>query len=451
MSTVNALVRTPVAAALSWALIHFLWEGALLAGFLAAAIYLVRPVSARVRYALACATLAAMLAAFCVTLAILWPAAPSLAPVPRMAFRAVQSFPDIAAVTVRPSRLPWVAPLWMAGVLIFYVRAAGGWLAVQKLRRRAAQPAAEEWQARLRALANRLGLERAVALLESHLVETPVAIGFLRPAILMPVGLLSGLTVDQVESILLHELAHIRRFDYAVNVLQTLVESLLFYHPAVWWVSSVARAEREHCCDDIAVETRGDARGYAEALAELEHRRSAGAPAMAATGGNLMKRIRRLMEPQKPRSTAGLAAASVALLSVLAAGLFAWTPAPADARRVSLHAAAQVGGIRPLVASPVAGARQAREVLAGTPHQKWLEEDVVYIIQPEERAAFLQLQTNDGREQFIEQFWLRRDPTPGAVENEYKEEHYRRIAYANDHFAEQAAGWGTDRGHVYIV
>ncbi len=105
---------------------------------------------------------------------------------------------------------------------------------------------------------------------------------------------------------------------------------------------------------------------------------------------------------------------------------------------------------RPLLAKPLGSAAQTA-TLAGTPYRKWLDEDVVYVIQPEEREAFLRLQTDDEREKFIEQFWLRRDPTPGTVENEYKEEHYRRIAYANEHFAEKVEGWRTDRGHIYIV
>jgi beta-lactamase regulating signal transducer with metallopeptidase domain len=196
-----------------------------------------------------------------------------------------------------PDRLPWVAPLWMAGVLIFYMRTATSWAAAQRLRQRGTISASADWQDRLRALARRLRVSRPVAMLESCLAETPAVVGFLRPAILIPAGLLTGLPPEQVEAILLHELAHIRRHDYAVNVLQTLVEGLLFYHPAVWWVSGVIRAERENCCDDAVVAAMGDAYGYAAALAELEGRRSVGQPALAARGGNLMRRIHRLLEP----------------------------------------------------------------------------------------------------------------------------------------------------------
>ncbi|MEI9970671.1 MAG: M56 family metallopeptidase [Ignavibacteriota bacterium] len=113
--------------------------------------------------------------------------------------------------------------------------------------------------------------------------------------ILLPLGCLTGLSVAQMECILLHELAHVARHDYLVNLLQSLVEGLLFYHPAVWWVSRAVRTERENCCDDRVVELMGDARAYAATLATLEQRRAlVPESALAATGGNLMKRIRRL-------------------------------------------------------------------------------------------------------------------------------------------------------------
>jgi Zn-dependent protease with chaperone function len=103
------------------------------------------------------------------------------------------------------------------------------------------------------------GIARPVALLESCFTDAPVLIGYWRPVILLPLGCLTGLSAAQVECILLHELAHVMRHDYIVNLLQSLVEGLLFYHPAVWWVSRVVRAERENCCDDRVVELMGDA------------------------------------------------------------------------------------------------------------------------------------------------------------------------------------------------
>jgi GWxTD domain-containing protein len=426
------LVHTPVARALSWALIHFLWEGAAVAALLAAALFVFRPASARVRYGLACVALCAMLAAPAVTLGILWPrihldAGVLIRSGPPPAARLAPSTKPDPPPAPPPDRLAWVTPLWMAGVLIFYVRMAGSWAAAERLRRRGATVASAHWQDRLRALAQRLRVSRPVLMLESCLAETPAVVGYLRPAILIPAGLLTGLPPEQVEAILLHELAHIRRHDYAVNVLQTLVEGLLFYHPAVWWVSGVIRAERENCCDDAVVAVVGDARGYAAALAELEWRRSVGQPALAARGGNLMRRIRRLLEPEGPRSIAGPVLGATLLMASIAAGLMAWQPAAPQANRA------------------------VQEAQVVTPYRKWLDEDVTYIITSDERAAFQRLQTNEEREQFIEQFWLKRDPTPGTVANEFKEEHYRRIAYANEHFSDGIIpGWKSHRGMYYI-
>lgn len=121
------------------------------------------------------------------------------------------------------------------------------------MRRTGVCAAPDHWQQQLNSLARRLRLSRPVALLESCIAGVPVVIGHARPVILMPIGLLTGLPSSQIESILLHELAHILRYDYLVNMLQTSIEGLLFYHPVVWWISSVIRTEREHCCDDSPI------------------------------------------------------------------------------------------------------------------------------------------------------------------------------------------------------
>jgi beta-lactamase regulating signal transducer with metallopeptidase domain len=144
-------------------------------------------------------------------------------------------------------------------------------------------------------------------------------VGWLRPVVLAPVGALAGLPAEQMEALLLHELAHIRRYDYLVNMLQSAVEALLFYHPAVWWVSGHMRAERELCCDDAAVSASGDALVYARALAELA---SFCPPVvMAANGGSLAHRIGRLLgQPRSaPRTLSGTGIVAAAVLPVIAA------------------------------------------------------------------------------------------------------------------------------------
>ena len=230
--------------------------------------------------------------------------------------------------------LPWLAPIWIAGVLFFHVRGMASWIAARRLRRRGVCAAAQSWQARLDRLAARLRLSRPVTLLESCLAEVPVVIGYLRPVILMPVGLLAGLPAGQIESILLHELAHIRRHDYLVNLMQIVVESLVFYHPAVWWISGVMRTERENCCDDLVVATQGDALGYAAALTALERSRGVAREAvLAATGGSLVKRVRRLLiQPEGPRAALTPVFSAAALTVTVAAALTAWQSTPTPPR-----------------------------------------------------------------------------------------------------------------------
>ena len=173
-------------------------------------------------------------------------------------------FPDLGVL------IPWLAPVWIVGVCIFYFRYAAGWLSSYGWRRRGVCRPPASWQQLVTRLALEVKVSRPVLLLESALADMTVVFGHFRPVILAPIGFLAGLSPDQVEAILLHELAHVRRSDYLINICQRLIEGLLFYHPALWWISRVVRREREKCCDDTVVALRGDAHGYAAALTALE-------------------------------------------------------------------------------------------------------------------------------------------------------------------------------------
>lgn len=427
MKLLESWVATPAAAAVGWALIHSLWQGAVLALVLCAVLLATR--DARVRYGAGCALMLLILCAFTTTLVIELPADSRSAAKPAAAFPVWDVQPPETGSGYSSPMLsvaaPWLAPIWIAGVLIVYIVSAGGWLSVSRLRRRGVCSASDEWRHEIARWSAAMRITRPVQLLESCLVEVPVVLGHFRPVILLPAGLIAGLPAAQVQAILLHELAHIRRSDYLVNIVQRALAGLLFYHPAIWWISSVITTERENCCDDFAVRAGGDVHGYTAALAALEENRQTGRqPALAATGGKLVKRIRRLLNPKSPSGAFAPFAAAVLLIAVTAGVVSAWQGAPAQS---------------------------ASQAPSGSPWAKWLNEDVVYIINAEERGAFERLATDEERQHFIEQFWMRRDPTPGTADNEFKTEHYRRIAYANRKFAATNPGWRTDRGHIYIV
>ena len=645
--TLDLLLSAPLEHALGRALVHFLWQGALLAAVLRAILFLGAQRPARWRHQAATACLLALPLVFLLTLVLSFGGGHPVAmppPAPRLVIApAIEQGMPAAPVDWQA----WLAPLWMGGVILFYALRLAGWVRVDRMRRRGVCAAPAEWQERLRALAAAMRVSKPVMLLESCLAGFPLVIGYWRPVILMPLGALAGLTAEQVEAILIHELAHIRRADYLIGLAQSLVEGLFFFHPAVWWISAVVRAEREYACDDAVVELRPDARAYAAALATLEQGRSTAIEAAAAAnGGNLVKRIRRLLgEPAPARvpsaRTSALAGALV-LVAAVAIALVAWPPtrgfakqaAPAappaasaatpkpkpvadvDAPSPRLEeieklladkqkeiqaaqqaieraqellrsnaalrelmrniqsgkltleangaqsaiqeravqqvqqqleqarkeAAAQAGKSAALSEQQQKAVEQAEKRLkqlmngklsealrqqqdqiaradqaieqwqaatgklwntelekqlqeaqkrlellsrdlcckdgdlraqaqpeatpqpqpAATPqpqaggaresaYQRWLNEDVAYLITAGERREFLALETDADRDAFITQFWDRRNPSPGSAENTFKEEHYRRLAYANEHFASSVQGWRTDRGRIYIT
>jgi HEAT repeat protein/beta-lactamase regulating signal transducer with metallopeptidase domain len=345
--------------ALGWALVHFLWQGAALAILLGVALAAIRPTAARTRYTLSIVTLAAMLVVpIATTLRLYEPVfssssrssgpaqpatemqasrSPSSSPSPALTVAAVKSLATSDSRLARftelrdrlESALPWLVVVWVLGVLILSVRLAYGWMAARRLRTDGTRDVSASLQQLLARLAARLRVHQPVRLLESLLIEVPAVIGWLRPVVLVPASALTGLTPQQLEVLLAHELAHVRRYDYLVNLIQCVIETLLFYHPAVWWVSRRIREEREHCCDDLVVGLCGDPHLYATALVGMERLRPATPRlALAATGGggSLLKRVRRLILPSTarteyfPRWAAGIAGMLAVTVGLLATG-----------------------------------------------------------------------------------------------------------------------------------
>jgi beta-lactamase regulating signal transducer with metallopeptidase domain len=334
------------------AILHSLWQGALIGVLAALSLWVLRASPASVRYTVACLGLAALTTAWLITainyanqLNDLEPAGPATASgssqstaaapqgVSALAVPFTVSAPA-APLTPWPERLDaWsraVVPLWFAGVLVLSIRLALGWREVRRIRRASSEPLSGQWAERVRAITDRLRISRPVRVAQSALVQVPMLIGWVRPVILIPASVVSGLTIAQLEAVIAHELAHVRRHDYIANIVQTAAEILLFYHPACWWISRQIRAEREHCCDDIAVSVCGDGVLYAEALANLETLRSRPpAFSLAATDGVLMRRIRRLVAaaPAETNWSPTWAAAAVPVTAVAILMLSTTTPA----------------------------------------------------------------------------------------------------------------------------
>ena len=252
--------------------------------------------------------------------------------------------------------LPLLSLLWALGVLLLSLRLAFSLRLLRRYRTRGVTPAPEALGERLDALAQSFGLRGPVRLLQTRLLDTPAAVGVFRPVVLLPASVVSGLTAAQLELVLAHELAHVRRRDPLVNLLQTVAETLLFYHPAAWWASRVMRGEREHICDDLALEaTGGDRLAYAEVLGRLERSRAPlpaarfttllttlftpfSTPFSTKATGSLLPRVRRLLglkaDPPSPGWAASLAGLALGGFGVLALSL-AYAQVVAPPQRVS--------------------------------------------------------------------------------------------------------------------
>lgn len=298
---VPSLLRDPLVSAIGLTIVHFAWQGLLIAVLLSVFQRLGRRGGPNFQYTAGCVALLLMSICPAITLLILRPlvAASHSAPVPNALSVTLSASP---LDRIEPY-LPGLVVVWLLGVALGCTRLFLGWRSVQRLRHRDTAPAPRVLCDRLDQLKLRLGIGRAVDLLVSIHVEVPSAIGWLRPIVLLPAAAVTGLPFELLEALIAHELAHIRRHDYLVNLLQSVVEAVLFYHPAVWWVSHQIRMTRELCCDDVAVGLLADPMRYATALATMEEMRTMKeSMALAGNGGVLLARIRRVLGLPEPAS-----------------------------------------------------------------------------------------------------------------------------------------------------
>lgn len=311
---------------IGWALLHFVWQGALL-GLVYAVVRVALP-RGKARYRFGMGVLGALAACPLLTAWRLLEAMPSVD----------QSSGGAVALTVASggvtgfawtwdtgldALLPWLVLAWSSGVLLLSLRAWRQWRGLKILVR--AAELMPVWQGRLAGMADRFGLRRRVTVLCSRVIGTPVLVGWIRPVILLPMAVACTFPVAQVELILAHELAHLRRWDPLANLFQVALETLHFYHPVVHWISRDVRNEREICCDELALSVSGGSRHeFVAALAELgELRERHGSLLLAATGGVLLDRVQHMVVPVRGSARVHTSARFVAAL--LGVGLIALT------------------------------------------------------------------------------------------------------------------------------
>jgi beta-lactamase regulating signal transducer with metallopeptidase domain len=319
-------------------ILHFVWQGAALAAIAAAAMALLR--SAAARYNMAVALLVCMVAAPAITFYVLHQAQVARALQSQMVspvtvngdavtITVAQDLVDRAAAlqqTVVPASadyLPLLVEAWLCGVLLLSLRPTAGFFALRRIRRQHAKAVSARLNERCLALQERLGITRIIRFCECVTLEAPAVIGWLCPVVYLPLSAITGLSASQLDAVIAHELAHIKRLDAFVNLFQIAAETLLFYHPAVWWLSKRIRTERENCCDDVAVAVCGDPASYAQALANMAEWQAAPVMAMAVNRHPLAARVARILGASKLRGNFGngsLAASVFGLTASLIAG-----------------------------------------------------------------------------------------------------------------------------------
>lgn len=330
---------------LGWTLLHSLWQGAVIAGGLWLVLKTIPNARPAIRYHLSLAAL---------SLLVVWVVSTGLHQwqvMQAIQVRVTEAGADAAPVrTYVISTLPqaggnwyWLRPLlpllersfpilvglYALGLLLMSIRLAAGFARLYGIRRTGLMTPAPQWLRLLETLKERLEITGKVRFFFTARVQVPVVMGVLKPVILLPAATLAQLSPEQLETILLHELAHIRRNDYLINLLQTVLETLLFFNPFIWQISAAIRREREHCCDDLVLDHAPEPLPYATALASLEMARlSAPVGALAASGQprHLLNRIKRIMEMKNNQSAYSRMVAAFLVITAITCSVIWLTP-----------------------------------------------------------------------------------------------------------------------------
>lgn len=328
--------------AIGWTIFHSVWQGAVVAILLAGILLLTHKKNSRLRYNLSAAALFIMFGISIITFIYVYTSSAEISSGSVETFygSSLNSTTDINSEPLGSNtdldipgtlksyfaqHMPLIVTVWLFGFFLFSLRFVGGLLYVQKLKNNGVNPVDDSWTYSLRELSKKLVLNKIVQIFESAKVKTPITIGYLKPIILLPIGMITGLPQDQVEAIIIHELVHIKRYDFLVNLFQTFIETILFYHPVVWWISSTIKSERENCCDDLTLKLCGGSLIYFKALYNLQQIYSnENDLALAAIGkkNQLFRRINRMNSNNRNSSYGIKFAAFAVLLILIAAALF---------------------------------------------------------------------------------------------------------------------------------
>lgn len=353
----KALFNDNIINALGWSLFHTLWQGIILAVFIGVILHLLRHKSSQIRYFISVSTIFIIVGLsvyhFIHHFDNSFITADDYSEQIGITTISESQFVDLSDLNAHNKKqislnlvvskvqkiskyFPVIVKFWLIGILFFLVKFIVGYFYTQRLRTHGIWTLSENWIQKFEKIKSNLKISKKIQYLESQLVRIPMVVGYFKPVILIPTEMLTGIPTEQIESIIAHELAHIKRNDYIINVLLSIIETVFFFHPAVWYLSNKIRDERENCCDDIALSVINDSLAYAKALVsiqELTLNKHYSAVAFSGRKKHLLNRIKRMiMKPKSKSNRTDKIIASLVILSAIMTLSFTYSATKEDNR-----------------------------------------------------------------------------------------------------------------------
>ena len=333
MNLINQFISDELIYALGWTVIHSLWQAMAVAAAFALVLLAFPKKKATVRYLIANIALFLVLLNSIITFLFLYQ--PNTSTTDTGLYFILKDAIHLELPPIHEwsdwtsnfwyyfnEQLPIIVVIWLLGMSFFTLRLVGSYAYVQHIKLHRNAPVDAYWQSQLETICKAMHIQRSIDFVESSIVKVPMVIGFFKPMVLVPIGIVNTLSTKEVEAILAHELAHIARNDYLLNILQSVIEVIFYFNPAVWWISANIRVERENCCDDLAIQHCGNSLSYAKALVQIQemyHSRPSMAMSFAGNKNQLLNRIRRILNQPQNRSNImeKLIATSVLILAIV--------------------------------------------------------------------------------------------------------------------------------------